>query len=180
MSPSHHGHFPAQYGCAWPCHSSLLSLLLPSPSFMGICGQWQRGGQGSTGTAASMPVQFCLEVQVTFLALPQPQQSPEDCSKAARNVAVGDKHWPRGLGDGGSFQEPQASTACGTQPRALWREALQLPQPPKTSVVMSESPDPSRDHRKGCSCGRYEEKYCILQGQRNGGHHPYTTTMPCI
>lgn len=89
----------------------LPSRLLPSPALRGSCEQWGGGGQGSTGTAAAMPARFCLEVQFTFLALPRPCQSPEDRSKAASNVAAGDNHWPRGLGESGSSQKPQPSAA---------------------------------------------------------------------
>ena len=159
-----------------PAAPPCLLTSFPHPTLTGSCEQWGEGGQGSAGTTAAMPAQFCLKVQFTFLALPQPRQSLEDCSKAASNVAAGDNHQPHGFGKGGSFQEPQSSTACGSRPRALRREALRLPQPPKTSVVMFESPDPSRDRRRGCSRGKHREKYCVLQGRGNGGHHPDTTT----
>lgn len=109
--------------------TSLLSVTLPgpaTPSYLLInfpcttsmrscqqCGEW---GQGSAETAASMPAWFCSAVQFTFLTLPWPCQSPEDCSKAASNVAAGDNHRPQGLSKDGSFQKPQPNTAWSSQP----------------------------------------------------------------
>lgn len=112
-------------------------------------------------------------IPYSTLATPEPgglQQSSEQCGCRRQPPAS----WAQQGWELPGTTKP--SPACGSQPQALRREALWLPQPPKTSAVMFESPDPSRDSRRGCSRGRCEEKYCILQGRGNGGHHPDTTT----